>query len=576
MDTLTIGLVGLPSAGKSSIINSLTGKRVAQSGVSRTTLEPKLYETLLSDDNINFNIYDLPGIADIEDNNNTFDTVIFEIIKKCNMVIWVSDIIKSFITNHEMKEFTKIQNYIKTLGINEGIPIQLLIMLSKVDRNLDTIEPTNIKQTINKPEVKSEDKPEDKPEINDDEIVDNEDTTIINIFKNIRDKFKDIDVLLFNAHGRSYFNNKSSNTLKQFIKQYNPIDVNTTFNIKKYNDNIPQYNDDVKIKYFVENYIIKLDFNGKICDTNNVGMPTNLHLYCVKTGEKAIDCKDEKCTDCSNDKYSIICDLHDGYVCLKNSQHKLNRGLLNTTYIDGLPAMSCENGCRITFSLKEQDKILCKHGYNIKKCFDTTQINYNLVSSKYIEVFNSLKLESSKIKFIKFICFDSTNKIALKTNDLLDIPFEKYNADIWNMYCENIRIDIKIFDYLDYYKKLSKNQIYRLIQIGTDLTIYDKLYLYTDENANNIVLNNSHSFKIEIIYNLYYLLTGKCFEIDNYLSYKHNKKYTTEIFNNNLLSEIRNIREKVFGDLENDIDIKMIPIAYEKYGLFWKPKLYKK
>jgi len=53
---ITIGLVGLPSAGKSSIINSLVGKRIAQSGVSRTTLEPKLYENLVSDDNIKFNI----------------------------------------------------------------------------------------------------------------------------------------------------------------------------------------------------------------------------------------------------------------------------------------------------------------------------------------------------------------------------------------------------------------------------------------------------------------------------------------------------------------------------------------
>lgn len=133
---MDIALVGLPSAGKSSVINSLLGKRMAQSGVSRTTTEVKLYDNLISDDDIKYKIYDLPGIADIEDKDNKFDTLIFDTICKCNMVIWVSDIIKSFITNHEMKEFEKIQNYIKQLGLKEGISIQLIILLSKVDKNL--------------------------------------------------------------------------------------------------------------------------------------------------------------------------------------------------------------------------------------------------------------------------------------------------------------------------------------------------------------------------------------------------------------------------------------------------------
>ena len=86
---MDIALVGLPSAGKSSIINSLIGKRMAQSGVSRTTTEVKLYDNLISDDDIKYKIYDLPGIADIEDKDNNFDTLIFDTIRKCNMVIWV-------------------------------------------------------------------------------------------------------------------------------------------------------------------------------------------------------------------------------------------------------------------------------------------------------------------------------------------------------------------------------------------------------------------------------------------------------------------------------------------------------
>ena len=36
---LTVGFVGLPSAGKSTLINALAGRRVLQSGVCRTTTE---------------------------------------------------------------------------------------------------------------------------------------------------------------------------------------------------------------------------------------------------------------------------------------------------------------------------------------------------------------------------------------------------------------------------------------------------------------------------------------------------------------------------------------------------------
>ncbi len=242
---MDIALVGLPSAGKSSIINSLVGKRIAQSGVSRTTIDAKLYDNLNSDDNINYKIYDLPGIADIEDNENKFDTLIFDTIKKCNMVIWVSDIIKSFITNHEMKEFIKIQNHIKNLGLKEGIPIQLIILLSKVDKNLEfKNEYDNYESCVENNDENYDDN---------DEIKYDEETTIIDIYKNVKEKFKDVDIICFNAHGRSYYHKKSSTTLKNFVKQYNPNNININFNLKKYYDNIPIIHDNTKNKLFSRN-----------------------------------------------------------------------------------------------------------------------------------------------------------------------------------------------------------------------------------------------------------------------------------------------------------------------------------
>jgi small GTP-binding protein len=561
MVKVNIGLVGLPSAGKSSIINSLIGKRLAQSGVSRTTLEAKFYDKLQSDDNINFNIYDLPGIADIEDKDNNFDKVIFDTIKKCNIVIWVSDIIKAFITNHELKEFTKIQNYINELATKEGIPIQLLIMLSKVDKNLEITSRDDDYESCNEAQ-----------QVDTDELVDDEDTTIVHIFKNVKDKFKDIDILCFNAHGRSYHHKNSSTTLKNFVKQYNPVNMNIEFNIRKYYDNIPNKNDETKINYFLENYIKNISVSlslGEKCDTTNVGMPSPLKLFCMNSNCNALDCKIENCSNCSNDKYHFACVPHNGWIKNRetNNYNGADINWYNTTVLGGWSANTCtSNACNFGWHLQQIPKILCKHGYNIKKCMHQ-KIIFEDVAKKFMEIYKSLMILDNKIKMVKFLLYDSSD-----TNpdcNLLGCKKEDYNVDEWNMLCKYVNVDIKIFDYLHYYSKPTKNQIYRIIQIGKDLTIFNKLYLYS--NAKTIELLDKSKFIKDNINNIDYLLSGKCFEITTNAQTDDNNKYTTEIFNTKLLKQVKEIREKVFGEAEKDIDISMIPIAYEKYGLFWKP-----
>lgn len=566
MVKVNIGLVGLPSAGKSSVINSLLGKRLAQSGVSRTTLEAKLYEKLQSDDNVNFNIYDLPGIADIEDKDNNFDKVIFETIKKCNIVIWVSDIIKSFITNHELKEFTKIQNYINELATKEGISIQLLIMLSKVDKNLEA-------------GIGHDDDFEsccENQQVSNDEIVDDEETTVIDIYEKVKTKFADIDILCFNAHGRAYHHPNSTPTLKNFVKQYNPVNINTGFNIRKYYDNIPNKNDDTKIKYFLENYIIKNKFIKK-CDTTNIDMPSNLKLYCKLSNCDALNCYNEKCENCSLNKYHFACKAHNGWI--RNTMNKNNSNITNTTLIDGIHANSCTVGsCNINWKYdKTDEEIFCKHSYNIKKC-PSNLIYYKEVSIEFMKIYNSILILDNKIKMIKFLLYDNAIKgklIENYKNDLLNIDEDIYNYDIWNMLCKNIKINIKIFDYSNYYNFMTEYQLYRIIQIGKDLTIFEKLSIYSNDNADDMIcLLDGTYFEVDNIYNIDYLLSGKCFETNENIVNDDNEEYTTEIYNTKFQEKIKEIRMQVFGEIEKEIDIKMIPIAYEKYGLFWKPKPY--
>ena len=88
----TIGLIGLVSTGKSTIINSLIGKRLLQSGVLQTTTHVslighnKIFDILdehfyledvklVSDDGYKFNIVDFIGISD--------NILVIEKIKYC-------------------------------------------------------------------------------------------------------------------------------------------------------------------------------------------------------------------------------------------------------------------------------------------------------------------------------------------------------------------------------------------------------------------------------------------------------------------------------------------------------------
>ena len=43
----------------------------------------------------------------------------------------VSDIIKSFTTNYEINEFDKV---CKHIGLVDGIPVEIIILLSKIDQ----------------------------------------------------------------------------------------------------------------------------------------------------------------------------------------------------------------------------------------------------------------------------------------------------------------------------------------------------------------------------------------------------------------------------------------------------------
>lgn len=246
-----IAFIGLPSSGKSSIINSLILKRILQSGVCRTTIEVNKSIPEIVDDNKNkFIVIDLPGICDSEEvNNSDFTKLTYDYIIEANLIIWTSDVNKAFLTTHECNEFNKLKLFIKTETEKTGKLYYLIILLSKCD--FDTSNNNN----FNNEEVLSD---EDNDELNNDE-----DTNIIDLINKVKDKFPNEDIILYNAYGRSFHHKKTSKKLQSFVKQQlqgcEPTKHNITFDISKYCKNYSNNQKDLYYKQFIHAYNLYIE-----------------------------------------------------------------------------------------------------------------------------------------------------------------------------------------------------------------------------------------------------------------------------------------------------------------------------
>ena len=225
MSDYIVAFVGLPSSGKSTLINSLLGKRILQSGVSRTTTEARIVDAVITDDDNNkFKVIDLPGICDAEEKDDKFNTLTYEYILKANLIFWVSDVRNAFITSHEVNEFNKLREYLNKKSVEKVLLYDIGIILSKCNDCVNT----NNNNVIEVCETDDDD----------DEIKElTEDTNISDIIFKAQEKFKDIKIKLFNAFGRLYHNESSSKTSKQFVTKIFcsiPSNENINFNITDY------------------------------------------------------------------------------------------------------------------------------------------------------------------------------------------------------------------------------------------------------------------------------------------------------------------------------------------------------
>ena len=285
---MRIALVGLPSSGKSSIVNSLVGLRVLQTGVCRTTSEPTLIGKenpqsypnfkacdLISDDGIPYSILDLPGICDSTDKTSTFNKICDEHILSADIVLWASPVSSAFITDHEFTEYQRILKRLQDESVKRNKVYQIGIILTKSNddfesakhckvRHLMDMEQsdtnlTNLTNLTNQTNLIELDEPTSDPQPQLEEITgSDEDTTILDSLKRVRDLNQNTYIMYYNAHGRIVHKSGSDKLKDTVLKIGRPSPHNIKFNIKYFVDELPNKRD------MLNRYIFRSYYNEMI------------------------------------------------------------------------------------------------------------------------------------------------------------------------------------------------------------------------------------------------------------------------------------------------------------------------
>ena len=533
---MKIALVGLPSAGKSSAVNALIGRRECVTGATRTTTEKREFKGLKSDDGVDYDLIDLPGLADSEDTSRDFDKLSLETIRGCQLVLWVSDVHKCFISQHELTEFNKISAYIEKLAYDEGISVQLGILVTKIDRTV--IAPIKKQPTlvVSAPAAKM---PAGKVpaaaqfgELSDDEP----ETTVLDLYFNLREKMPDSEILPFNAFGRSYHHPAASDKLKAYIsKSSMPSNHNIAFNVQKFADSVDLLADKALVKH-----CIKSNFEDNLQPLylpNCITFQPCTHNMSQKTCQH---CKDADITKIwHSNAYPL------GKVYKTGDASKTPITLTWSNLI----------GCTLEFNQQGTQTNYTNNNIGPSTATPAGYLQNEIYSKSafvkdaaavFVKTFDKLKYDESRRELINFLI----NGTSYAHNELARM------------------IKLNCAAYLP--EMDSADAAFRALTITSDLTLPTRIKIYSKIDYN-IRLKDKFVFYSGPIYNPAALNTVLYKPLATEAEYDeiNKKSLGTTLYSSKFIAQVKKMRKDAFGADEDDINSAMIPIAYDRYGLFW-------
>ena len=122
-----VGLLGLPNAGKSTLINALTNAKVKTANFPFTTLNPQL--GVLNAGEQKLTIADLPGIIEGANQGKGLGLQFLRHIIRCSLIIYVLDASKS----NPRQDLNILEKELESSGITESQNKQKIIIWNKID-----------------------------------------------------------------------------------------------------------------------------------------------------------------------------------------------------------------------------------------------------------------------------------------------------------------------------------------------------------------------------------------------------------------------------------------------------------
>ena len=551
-----VAFIGLPSAGKSTLINSLAYKRLLQTGVCRTTKEVHLigennlfnfpperfHKTqLVSDDGVPMSILDLPGLADAENKGTekNFNEITNAWITNCNVIFWVSEIKSAFMTTHEKQEFDNVANLLKKITNETGTLSQLAILLSKYEYADEEKQYISSQQTTS-----------------DGEIVDGiEDTTISDCYKRVYGIFKEqVPIFKFNAFGRIMHNKKSSPLLQKLVSTIRTCtsNLNCQFNLQWA---IKDLHNKQQLSF------LKCLFNfhfKNIYEHNKCSHGTHIFSSCGYTSAAACGCNGY--CNCGGTNH---CSFHGPCIGGKNK-------LTDDTCPNG---NSCKyhRADKCLFGVTFDGKTTCNNKYcpqHWRLKASEMQKTYNTIKElPILELIVCLLLtydDSSYEKFHSQAFYGETIKTLLGLPDKYDeATLNLFAAMLGNRTTELSPIVDKLIDKNDFVKP---SVLYRLIEIvGVDHLNVIRLYLnlIAKGSAASITSPNITFNLLSGIKSLNETIHSQYFSFDVDINTNSNC-FASKKWQNS----VAKTRRLLWGDDEDDISIEGLLVAKQRGGIY--------